>query len=101
MVVGSINRLLNESILISELIIKFEWMWIYLDPFTPLIIDGLLVGDNWEVGEENTNIKCKFFQLSIKMIHLVETYTLYKYFALPPHNYSIEKYVKYIWYVKK
>lgn len=67
MVVGSINRLLSESILINELIIKCEWMWIYFDPFTPLIIDGQdIVSDNWEVEDENTYIKCKFFQLSIK-----------------------------------
>ncbi len=70
MVVGSISRLLSESIL----------------------IDGQdIVRNNWEVEEENTYIKCKFFQLSIKMIHLAKTYTLYKYFSLPPHNYLIFK----------
>jgi hypothetical protein len=71
LVVGSINRLLKESILINELIVKCEWMWIYLDPFTPLIIDGHdIVNDNWGVEEENAYIKCNFFQISIKMIHL-------------------------------
>jgi len=52
--------------------------------------------DNWEVEKENTYIKCKFFQLSIKIIHLAKSYALYRHFALPLHNYLIEKYVKYI-----
>ncbi len=67
MVVGSVNRLQSESILMNELIIKCEWFWIYLDPFTPLIIDGQdIVNDNWEVEEENTYIKCAFFNYQLK-----------------------------------
>jgi len=54
------------------------------------------MSNNWEVEEENTYIKCKFFQLSIKMVHFAKTYTLYRHLALPPHNYLIEEYVKYI-----
>jgi hypothetical protein len=32
---------------------------------------------------------------------ILEKLILYKYFAWPPHNYLVEGYVKYIWYVKK
>jgi hypothetical protein len=34
-------------------------------------------------------------------IYFEKSYTLDGYFALPPPNYLVERYVKYIWYVKK
>jgi hypothetical protein len=36
-----------------------------------------------------------------QLYHIQTTYTLDWYFALPPFNYSVQGYDKYLWYVKK